>query len=149
MLTREQVLEAIKDGTWKSETITGRDLSRLAEFFPVADWVALGLRVKDGADVSAIVTREWSEEEVKKQLADDVAFGFEKALNQRGISAREMHSVVKMWMWALEDELQRHSGYAQYGLPLFKAVALKYSLPNEIGDDRGTEYKYSEHGEGC
>jgi hypothetical protein len=30
-------------------------------------------------------------------------------------------------------------------LPLYKAVALKYGFPNPIGDDAGTEEKYSEN----
>ena len=31
-----------------------------------------------------------------------------------------------------------------YGLPLLKAVAVKYGFKNPIGDDEGTEDKYSE-----
>ena len=34
--------------------------------------------------------------------------------------------------------------YALYGLPLLKATALKYGFPNEIGDDEGTESRYTE-----
>lgn len=143
MLSREQVLDAIKTKAWKSETLTGRDLQRLADFFPVSDWPALGLSLQEGANTSDIVTREWSEPEIKKQLATDVAFGFEKAIGQRGISAGEMYAVVKMWMWILEDDLANHDGYAQYGLPLFKAVALKYGFENCIGDSRGDENQYA------
>jgi len=29
-----------------------------------------------------------------------------------------------------------------YGLPLFKATAIKYGFPNPIGDDSGSERKY-------
>jgi hypothetical protein len=31
-----------------------------------------------------------------------------------------------------------------YGLPLFKATALKYGFNNPIGDDLGSEDKYNE-----
>ena len=49
-----------------------------------------------------------------------------------------------MWMWILEDDLQYMDSYAMYGLPLFKAVALKYGFKNEIGKDTGKEEKYNE-----
>jgi len=35
------------------------------------------------------------------------------------------------------------SEYAQYGLPLFKATAVKYGFSNWIGDDTGSEDKYA------
>ena len=71
-------------------------------------------------------------------MGRDVAFGFEKALDKRGISSGLMYSVVKMWLRVLEDELAKSDAYAQYGLPLFKAVAVKYGFPNPIGEDLGT-----------
>jgi hypothetical protein len=40
MLTKEQVLEAALN---KSQTLDGRDLYRLADFFDQKDWPALGL----------------------------------------------------------------------------------------------------------
>jgi hypothetical protein len=140
MLTQAQVIEAVKSGRG-SDTIDGRDYGRLASFFPVADWHMFGCSLKEGAEPPEPTA--WTEDEVKKQLADDLAFAFEKALNKRGLSASMMYSVIKMWMWVFEDELQHMEEYAQYGLPFFKAVALKYGLPNEIGDDDGDEFEYS------
>ena len=48
-------------------------------------------------------------------------------------------------MWVLEDPFQHFDEYAQYGLPLYKAVALKYKLKNPIGKDYGNESKYEEY----
>ena len=87
--------------------------------------------------------KAWTRENIVEQMGRDVAFGFEKALDRRGISSGLMHSVVKMWLRVLEDELANSDAYAQYGLPLFKAVAVKYGFPNPIGEDLGTEFKYS------
>jgi hypothetical protein len=146
MLTKQQVLEQVKAGR-KSDTLDSRDYGRLANFFETEHLEALGFGLADDADP---VERdknifEWTEENVLVQLASDLKFGFEKALNQRGISAGLMHGVVTMWMWVLEDELYGKADdmYAQYGLPFFKAVALKYNLPNEIGEDAGDEDKYA------
>lgn len=145
MLTREQVLAAVTGGR-NSECLDGRDYSRLLEFFPVADWTKFGFEAKPGVDVNT-APKEWTRETILDQLGKDVAFGFEKALNQRGISSGLMYNVVKMWMWVLEDEeLANFNSYAQYGLPLFKAVAVKYGFPNEIGDDNGDESRYSDSG---
>jgi hypothetical protein len=79
-----------------------------------------------------------------KELKRDVNFGFEKALNQRGISAGLMASVVCMWNWVLEEGLEDFDDYPMYGLPIFKATAVKYGFPNPIGEDKGSEEKYNE-----
>ena len=142
MLTKDQVLEmATKDG---SNCLDGRDFTRLAGFFPASDYPVLGLSLKEGVDPTTIPQpKAWTRENIVEQMGRDVAFGFEKALNRRGISSGLMYSVVKMWLRVLEDELANSDAYAQYGLPLFKAVAVKYGFPNPIGEDLGTEFKYS------
>jgi len=141
MLSRKDVINAIKSGR-KSQCLDGRDHARLAAFFPVSDYEIFGFMLKDG--VNPPIPREWSEEEIKKQLKSDLAFAFEKALDQRGISSSFMFEVILMWMWVLEDKLQTCREYAMYGLPLYKKVAIKYGFPNKIGDDYGNEDKYNE-----
>lgn len=145
MLSQADVLEAVRTGR-SSDCLDGRDYGRLIDFFPVEQWEVFNFKVKKGAEAEVPDPRPWTEEEIRKQLQVDVEFGFEKALNCRGISSSFMHSVVKMWMWILEDPLQDCEDYAQYGLPLFKAVAVKYGFANPIGDDDGDERKYTEEG---
>lgn len=140
MKTLEQVVKE-----YKSDTIDGRDLSRLAAFIPEAMLADLGITLKDEF-VGKHEHKEFTRENIIEQLRKDVEFGFEKALSKRGISSGLMHDVVKMWNCILEDGLQHFEEYAQYGLPLFKATALKYGFPNPIGDDDGTEWKYSANG---
>lgn len=143
MLTRDQVLEAVKSGQVK-ECIDGRNYGRLCAFFPMSDWPVFGMVLKEGATPQE--TKEFNRDTVIEQLKSDVAFGFEKALGQRGISASLMNDVVKMWMWVLEDDLQNFDDYAQYGLPLLKAVAVKYGFENPIGDKRGDECDFASDG---
>lgn len=139
MKTIEQIL------TFKGSALDGRDIYRLANYLPVEHWAQFGLTVKEGVDPATIKPKPLIREEVLENLKGDVAFGFEKALNKRGLSAGMMYGVVKMWLWVLDDELAdfEDDDYAEYGLPLLKAVAVKYGFPNEIGDDNGDEYKYS------
>lgn len=129
-----------------SQCIDGRDFHRLAAFMSVEQIAAAGMVLKEEAKATW-VTEEWTRENILTQLATDVGFGFEKALDQRGLSAGMMLQVVGMWVIALEDEgikdYDFESNYAQYGLPGFKAVALHYGLPNPIGDNRGDEKEYA------
>jgi hypothetical protein len=141
MKTLQQVKES-----YKSETIDGRDIGRLSQFLPEDQLKDFGLELKEEF-VGKHETREFTRENVLQQLRKDVEFGFEKALNQRGISSSLMYDVVSMWNWILEEGLEEFEEYAQYGLPLFKATAIKYGFDNPIGDDTGAELKYSSEGE--
>lgn len=136
MKTLEEIL------TYKRESMDGRDVARLADFVPEADLPKIDVDLKPefvGKHVAVPFTRE----AVLERLKRDLAFGFEKALNQRGISSSFMHDVVRMWNWVLEDGLEDNDDYAQYGLPLFKLTAVKYGFDNPIGDDVGDEDKYA------
>lgn len=136
MKTRVEVLAAIKD---RDPCIDGRDRVRLAEFFPPSDWGVIGVTGTTEREL-----RPWTREAIIEQMRVDVAFGFEKALGKRGISAGLMYEVVKMWLWVLGDPLAERDDYAQYGLPIFKAAAVKYGFPNPIGEATGREGRFSE-----
>lgn len=141
MKTKEEVLAAVKAGR-KSECLDGRDYQRLLAWFPQEEVETFGFKLKEDAKDKTFEPKEWSEQAILEQLEEDVAFGFQKALDKRGISASFMHSVVEMWLWVLNDEEFKDLDYAQYGLPLLKAVAVKYGFPNPIGADAGTESQY-------
>lgn len=140
MKTLEEVLE-----NFKSNAIDGRDTNRLIDFVPEDKLSKLGVELKDEYK-GKHTPIEWTEENILKQLKKDVEFGFEKALDKRGISSSLMYGVVKMWNDILENGVNEEVGdkYAMYGLPLFKATALKYGWDNPIGDDTGEEDSYNE-----
>lgn len=136
-----KTLDQIKK-SFKSNTLDGRDLHRLMEYIPEKDLKHFGITLKDEY-VGKHEHKELTRENILQNLKDDVEFGFEKALNQQGPSAGAMHEVVSMWNWILEEGLEDFDEYAQYGLPLFKATAVKYGFNNPIGDDEGNEFKYA------
>lgn len=138
MKTLQQVKEL-----YKSKTIDGRDFVRLGQFIPEEELKDFGISIKPEY-VGKHEHIEFTRENILIQLEKDVKFGFEKALDQRGISSSLMYEVVSMWNWILEEGLEDFDEYRAYGLPLFKATALKYGFPNEIGDDEGNESKYLE-----
>ena len=139
MKTMEEIL------AYESSTLDGRDLGRLAIFMTKEQLTSKGMTPKNPDQ--EWVPQEFTREAVLKCLQGDLAFAFEKALDKRGLSASMMYHVIKMWMWVLDEHEDLvnwpDDNYAQYGLPLFKAVALRYDLPNEIGDDEGDEFVYS------
>lgn len=61
-------------------------------------------------------------------------------------AASLMFYVVLRWNQVLEEGLENYpeENYAMYGLPLFKATAVKYGWENPIGDDNGDEEFYNE-----
>jgi len=138
MKTLQQVKEL-----YKSNTIDGRDFKRLVQFIPESDLKDFGLELKDEF-VGKHEHKEFTKENILIQLKEDVEFGFEKALNQRGLSSSMMAEVVKMWNWILEEGLEDFDEYPMYGLPIFKATALKYGFDNPIGNDAGSEESYNE-----
>lgn len=141
MKSLEQVLSE-----WQQGCLDGRDAVRLSKFVPEADLAKIGVTLKPEY-VGTHEAIEWTRDNILAQLKGDVEFGFEKALDQRGISAGLMYEVVSMWNRILEEGLEGFDDYPQYGLPLFKATAVKYGWPNPIGDDDGSEDRYSEWGE--
>ena len=118
---------------------------RLIQFLTEEEIAKIGFNLKDEYK-GKHEPKEWTKENILAQLKEDVEFGFEKALNCRGISASLMFDVVLKWNRVLEDGLEDwdENEYAMYGLPLFKATAVKYGWENPIGDDTGTEDYYNE-----
>jgi len=149
MKTLEQLAKLAEEKKFESQCLDGRDFSRLCQFIPFNLLDKFGIQPNEEYNSE----EKWNEnlipftrENVLKQLERDVEFGFEKALDKRGISSSFMFNVVKMWNWILEEGLEDWSSddYAMYGLPLFKATAVKYGFDNPIGDDRGDEDEYSD-----
>lgn len=132
MKTLNEILDNYKDYA------VDRLGSRLAKFLTEEQLEKIGFKY-DG-DEPYPEPKEWTRENILEQ---DVEFGFEKAL---GISASLMFYVVLRWNQVLEEGLENYpeENYAMYGLPLFKATAVKYGWENPIGDDNGDEEFYNE-----
>lgn len=126
MKTLNEILDNYKD---YAVVLDDRFGSRLAKFLTEEQLEKIGFKY-DGDE-----PKEWTRE--NEQLKSDVEFGFEKALDQRGISASLMFYVVLRWNQGLENYPEEN-----YAMPLFKATAVKYGWENPIGD--GDEEFYNE-----
>ena len=135
MKTLNEILDNYKD---YAVVLDDRFGSRLAKFLTEEQLEKIGFKY-DGDE-----PKEWTRGNILEQLKSDVEFGFEKALDQRDISASLMFYVVLRWNQVLEEGLENYPE-AMYGLPLFKATAVKYGWENPIGDDNGDEEFYNEY----
>ena len=137
MKSYEEILEYFKNPA----CFDGRDANRIAMFITKEDLAKMNaINIEDHKPIP------YTRENVLKQLESDLEFAFEKALNKRGISSSFMFEVIKMWNDILQEGLENwpDNNYAMYGLPLYKATALKYGFDNPIGNDTGSEDKYDE-----
>lgn len=139
MKTKQQIIDAFKSGR-KSTCLDGRDYSRLVDFFDTDEWPVFGFVYEPHGPPPAM--KEWTKKAVIEEMRKDVEFAFEKALSKRGMLASLMNSVVRVWLWVLDDDSHKDAGYENYGLPLLKSVANKYGFPNPIGDKRGDECEF-------
>lgn len=143
MKTLKEILDNYKD---YGVSFQDRFGTRLCNFLTKEQGEALGFT----CDNEWPEPIEFTRENILKQLKRDVAFGFDKALSQRGISSGLMYEVVFNWNKILEEGLENWNkdNYSMYGLPLFKATAVKYGFDNPIGDDNGDEPYYNEDHDG-
>jgi hypothetical protein len=128
MKTLDQALCA-----YKSACLDARDVARLSSFVPADRLKEIGYELTEERK-NKYIPMEWTRENILSHLEKDVAFGFKKALDERGISSSFMYSIVKMWNWVLEEGLEDFDNYGRYGLPLFKATALKYGFEDPTNE---------------
>ena len=143
MKTLNEILDNYKD---YAVVLDDRFGSRLAKFLTEEQLEKIGFKY-DG-DEPYPEPKEWTRENILEQLKSDVEFGFEKALDQRGISAGLMFYVVLRWNQVLEEGLENYpeENYAMYGLPLFKATAVKYGYPTYKKNLERVERRYGNGG---
>ena len=84
----------------------------------------------------------YTEEHVTQTLTDYMnEYGFDKALNHRGLSASRTIDKIRAWCFALgKDELVAYmddteNHYAQYGAPMLSVVAKHFGIPEPQSED--------------
>ena len=106
---------------------------RFIDFLTMEQMKRIGFELKEEYKENW-VPKEWTEENILKQLYEDVQFGWEKCCDQRGISAGLMAELVQKWCDVLENGLV-DIPYGYYGDNVFKTVAEKYGWKLEYGNE--------------
>lgn len=105
-------------------TLDSRVGRRLLQFLSDEQLKELGYTYTGEGERTVV---EWNEENIIKQLKDDVEFGIEKATNHRGISASLMYEVCNTWCKILENDLV-DCDYGWYGHNMFQKLDEEYGF---------------------
>ena len=123
MLSKEEVLKNYE----KLETfIDNRFGKRLVDFLTIEELNQIGIKVKEEYVDEWEVEKEWSRENIIKELISDAEFGKMKAEDERGISASLMTEVCEAWLFILEDTELTPDDYG-YNLVFFEEILDKYN----------------------
>jgi len=122
MKSLEYVKEHINEFE-KDNFLDRRWTKRFLDFVPVEEWGSYGF-IFTGEEPPAPIA--WTEENILKQLKDDVEFGYEKAVCERGISSELMSMVVQSWCDVLENGLNLNGDDGWYHCKQFEVVAEHY-----------------------
>lgn len=125
MKTLEWVLENYENVETTLDVRLGK---RLCQFLTKDQMRQIGFELED--ENKEHTPLPWTEENILKQLRDDVEFGIEKATSHRGISASLMWEVCMGWCTILENGLDEayKNNYGWYGDELFGAIDQKYNF---------------------
>ena len=107
----------------KDDFVDRRFTRRFLQFIPTDEWETFGFRY---TGTEPYVPKEWTEENILAQLREDVEFGYEKAMNERGISSELMAMVVEAWCNVLENGLDLDGNDGWYHIRQFITVAKHY-----------------------
>lgn len=69
------------------------------------------------------------EEVVKKKMQEYMSFAWEKANNERGLSAGRSIEHMQAWLWLLRDPMSEeipNMEFAPYGKPILRAICNKF-----------------------
>lgn len=107
----------------KDDFVDRRFTRRFLQFIPTDEWETYGFRY---TGTEPYVPKEWTKENILAQLREDVEFGYEKAINERGISSELMAMVVEAWCNVLENGLDLDGDDGWYHIRQFITVAKHY-----------------------
>lgn len=138
MRTQDEIVDRMR-----ALAASGQDLFGFAQeaMLSALDFEHAKPWLKDG-----VTAEQWSPDTsaagVLRELAEYMAFAWEKALGHRGLSADRSVTKLTQWLWVLgsHDELVSsvEAGrvpYAQYGAPVLKAISDAVGLPTPDSAD--------------
>lgn len=78
---------------------------------------------------------EYTIESIVRKMADYMEFAWDKAINERGLSASRSIEHYIAWLWLIGDTdavefAQDESNYPMYGKPILRYIAERYGFEN-------------------
>lgn len=124
MKTKQEVLENYDK---LETTFDNRFAKRLVDYLTVDELKTIGIKIKDEYVDNWEIDKEWTEENIIKELICDAEFGKTKAENERGISSALMTEVCEAWLFVIEDDDITSDDYG-YNLDFFNRILKKYNV---------------------
>ena len=122
MINTDYIKEHI-DEFEEDHFIDRRFTKRFINFLPTSEWNKFGFEYISDEE---FIPTDWTEENIIAQLKEDTEFGYEKAINGRGISSELMAMVVNTWCKILENGLNLDGDDGWYHIKQFTTVAKHY-----------------------
>ena len=130
MITLEYVKNHI-DEFEEDDFLDRRWTKRFIDFIPTNEWERYGFKYTGEGKRKP---KEWTEANIIEQLKEDVDFGFEKAVGERGISAELMAMVVNAWCKVLENGLNLDGDVVDLIVVAF--IKIKFIRKNSLGEKK-------------
>ena len=105
-----------------------RFTKRFVDFLPTAEWENYGFEYIGEEEQKP---KAWTEENILEELHRDAIFGYEKAVDERGISSELMAMVVNAWCKVLENGLNLDGYDGRYHIRQFEIVLDYYGWMDE------------------
>ena len=99
---------------------------RFLDFLPWKEWKEYGFNTTENFNAEEYTPKDWTEQNILEQLEEDVRFGYQKAVDGRGISSELMADVVDTWCKILENGLNLNGDDGYYHIRQFEVVAEHY-----------------------
>lgn len=143
MRTQAELAQYIHDRV-KEQDPLGWSAEALTDFIPyehAKPFLREGYTEEEWNDAFGPYQKPYTEEVVTEELVTYMnLFGFDKALNHRGISASRTVEKVRAWCYALGrmelvHVLSDERLYPQYGAPMLSTVAQEFGIPEPDCDE--------------
>lgn len=116
--TNQEIVERLRTMT---DPFSGQTITDLLEFLPweeAREFLKPDIGMQEWADDG--LPNEYTEEYILRQMGEYLQFAFEKATDERGLSAMRSMCHYKNWFWLLGDQAPTWAGdqlldYDDYG----------------------------------
>ena len=90
---------------------------------------------------------KWEPQDPKQMILEYLPFAYDKAENQRGLSAGRSMLHFKSWIWLEDDEFYKSiiddiDNYTNYGIPTLDKIAEHYGFDRVGAPSLGCGFRY-------
>lgn len=132
MKTQEQLIERYR--VLAEDDFFGAKRGDLATYMTAESLAAAGEPVRE--DQAHLVGKTLTRDAVLTEMRNYMTFAWDKANNERGLSAGRSINHFEAWLWLLGDEealafAEDDDNYPEYGRPILRFICERFGFPIE------------------